>query len=191
MAFKILQASTNQRTLFGSRCKLWQFFCRPLGLSMNSLDVTLKSWSQVEPLWWEFITYFLLVWNFFLIDFLGLKRQRLSKEKLVMADLCSNTLAEYGAFPSGSCSHNSLARGRHGGRNYLRGLPACSVTQWIVARQAPLSIGFSKQEYWSGISFPPPGDLPDPGIEPLSPVFPSFAGGFFTSWATKFHSFIL
>ena len=46
-----------------------------------------------------------------------------------------------------------------------------------VARQAPLSMGFSRQEYWSRLPFPPPGDLPDPGIEPGSPIL---AGGFFT-----------
>ena len=39
---------------------------------------------------------------------------------------------------------------------------------WTVARQAPLSMGFSRQEYWSGLLCPPPGDLPDPGIEPMS-----------------------
>ena len=44
------------------------------------------------------------------------------------------------------------------------------ATPWTVARQAPLSMGFSRQEYWSGLSCPPPGDLPDPGIEPASPV---------------------
>ena len=38
-------------------------------------------------------------------------------------------------------------------------------TPWTVARQAPLSTGFSRQEYWSGMPFPPPGDLPDPGIK--------------------------
>ena len=38
------------------------------------------------------------------------------------------------------------------------------ATPWTVAHQAPLSVGFSYQEYWSGLSFPPPGDLPDPGI---------------------------
>ena len=42
------------------------------------------------------------------------------------------------------------------------------VTPWTVAYQAPLSIGFSRQEYWSGLPFPSPGDLPDPGIEPGS-----------------------
>ena len=42
------------------------------------------------------------------------------------------------------------------------------ATPWTVAHQAPLSVGFSCQEYWSGLSFPPPGDLPDPGIEPES-----------------------
>ena len=51
-----------------------------------------------------------------------------------------------------------------------------SVTPWSVARQAPLSIGFSRQEYWSGLPFPSPGDLPDPGIKPPSPAL---TGGFF------------
>ena len=45
-----------------------------------------------------------------------------------------------------------------------------SVAPWIVACQAPLSMEFSRQEYWSGLSFPSPGDLPDLGIEPGSPV---------------------
>ena len=44
-------------------------------------------------------------------------------------------------------------------------------TPWTVAHQAPPSMGFSKQEYWSGLPFPSPGNLPDPGIEPGSPAF--------------------
>ena len=44
------------------------------------------------------------------------------------------------------------------------------ATPWTVAHQAPLSVGFSRQEYWSGLPFPSPGDLPDPGIEPRSPA---------------------
>ena len=44
------------------------------------------------------------------------------------------------------------------------------VTTWNVAHQAPLSLGFSWQEYWSGLPFLPPGDLPDPGIEHMSPA---------------------
>ena len=44
------------------------------------------------------------------------------------------------------------------------------ATPWTVAYQAPSSIGFSRQEYWSGLPFPSPGDLPDPGIEPGSPA---------------------
>ena len=51
---------------------------------------------------------------------------------------------------------------------------------WTVAPQAPLSMGFSRQEYWSGLPCPPPGDLPDPGIEPVSPISPALAGRFFT-----------
>ena len=46
-----------------------------------------------------------------------------------------------------------------------------SATPWTVASQTPLSMGFSKQEYWSGLQFPSPGNLADPGIEPASPVW--------------------
>ena len=44
------------------------------------------------------------------------------------------------------------------------------ATPWTVAYQAPLSMGFSRQEYWSGVPLPSPGDLPDPGMEPRSPA---------------------
>ena len=44
------------------------------------------------------------------------------------------------------------------------------VIPWTVARQAPLSMGFSRQEFWNGLLSPPPGDLPDPGIKPMSPM---------------------
>ena len=44
------------------------------------------------------------------------------------------------------------------------------VTLWTVAHQAPLSMGFSRQEYWSGLPFPSPGDLPNPGIKPRFPA---------------------
>ena len=47
------------------------------------------------------------------------------------------------------------------------------ATPWTVARQAPSSMEFYRQESWSGLPFPPPGDLPDPGIEPMSPVSPA------------------
>ena len=53
------------------------------------------------------------------------------------------------------------------------------VTLRTVALQAPLSRGFFKQEYWSGLPCPPPGDLPNPGIQPASLMSPSFAGKFF------------
>ena len=49
------------------------------------------------------------------------------------------------------------------------------ATPWTVAYQAPLSMRFSRQEYWSGLPFPSPGDLPDPGIEPGSPALESDA----------------
>ena len=49
------------------------------------------------------------------------------------------------------------------------------MTEWIVAHRAPLSMGFPRQEYWCGLPFPSPGDLPDPGIES------ALAGGFFSA----------
>ena len=54
---------------------------------------------------------------------------------------------------------------------------------WTVACQVPLSMGFPRQEYWSGLPFPPPGDLPNPGIEPSSPVVPSCQADSY-HWAT-------
>ena len=54
-------------------------------------------------------------------------------------------------------------------------------TPWTAAHQAPLSMGFSRQEYWRGLSFPIPGNLPDPGIKPMSLESPTLAGGFFTT----------
>ena len=53
------------------------------------------------------------------------------------------------------------------------------ATTWTAAHQAPLSTGFSRQEYWRGLPFPSPGDLTNPGIKPVSPLFPVLAGKFF------------
>ena len=58
------------------------------------------------------------------------------------------------------------------------------ATPWTVALQAPLSVGFSRQENWSGLPFPTLGDLPNPGIESSSIMSPALAGGFFTARAT-------
>ena len=54
-----------------------------------------------------------------------------------------------------------------------------SATLWTVARQAPLSMGFSRQVYWSGLQYPPPGDLPNPEIESAPLTSPALAGRFF------------
>ena len=67
-------------------------------------------------------------------------------------------------------------------------LLSCSrlfVPPRTIARQAPLSVGFSGQEYWSGLPCSPPGNLPHPGMEPKPPVSPALAGRFFTVWATR------
>ena len=59
---------------------------------------------------------------------------------------------------------------------------------WSVTHQAPLSMGFSRQEYWHGLPCPSPGALPNPGIEPKSHISPELAGGFFatsTTWEAQ------
>ena len=58
------------------------------------------------------------------------------------------------------------------------------ATLWTIAHQAPLSMGFSRQEYWNGLPCPPPGDLPDLGIEPASLMSPALPGRFFTTSTT-------
>ena len=73
-------------------------------------------------------------------------------------------------------------------------IPACVLSHfcrvrlfaipWTVAHQAPLSMGFSRQEYWSRLPCPPAGDLHDAGIERASLTSPAFSGGFFTTRAT-------
>ena len=68
-------------------------------------------------------------------------------------------LSHEGCVPAGTLSRFSHVR--------------LCATPWTVARQAPLSMGFSGQEYWSGLPCPPPGDLPDPGFEPESPTAPA------------------
>ena len=60
--------------------------------------------------------------------------------------------------------------GRDGGGHLIAKSCPAFVTPWTVAHQASLSMGFSRQEYWSGLPFPSPGDLPNPGIEPRSPA---------------------
>ena len=59
-----------------------------------------------------------------------------------------------------------------------------SVTPWTLAHQAPLSMEFSRQEYWNGLPLPSPDYLPDPGIEPVSLVSPTLASRFFTTSAS-------
>ena len=65
-----------------------------------------------------------------------------------------------------------------GGGEVTKSCPTLAIL-WTVAHQTPLSMGFSKQEYWSGLPCPPPEDLPNPGIEPTSLMSLALAGGFF------------
>ena len=67
-----------------------------------------------------------------------------------------------------------------------------SATPLTVAHQSPLSMGFSRQNYWSGLPLPSPGDLPNPGIEPMSLLSPALAARLFTTsaiWEAHFTSY--
>ena len=69
---------------------------------------------------------------------------------------------------------------------YAKSLQSCPALcdPMDVAHEAPLSMEFSREEYWSGLPFPSPGDLPDPGIKLVSPLSPAWADRFFTTSTT-------
>ena len=77
-----------------------------------------------------------------------------------------------------------LEKGIHCVVLFGRSVVSDSVTRWTPALQAPLSMGFSSQEYWSGLPFCPPGNFPNPEFELESFVSPALAGGFFTTRTT-------
>ena len=83
-----------------------------------------------------------------------------------------------GDFPE---AHRGIATKRKRSFVLMVGHVQLFASPWTVAHQAPLPMEFFKQEYWSVLPFPTPGDLPDPGIEPMSLVSPALAGGFFTT----------
>ena len=67
-------------------------------------------------------------------------------------------------------------------------------TPWTIAHQVPLSVRFSRQDFWSGFPCPPPGELPDPGLKPMSLMSPAMACGFFTTstaWEAPFLIWLL
>ena len=82
-----------------------------------------------------------------------------------------------------SSFHFPIVQDVLGGDGLVTKLCPTLVTPWTVAHQAPLSMEFSRQEYWSGLPCPPPGDLPDPGMNLFLLSLPALAGGFFTTSA--------
>ena len=76
----------------------------------------------------------------------------------------------------------------HEGKRCMLSCVQLSETPWTETHQAPVSMGFPREEDWSGLLFPPTGNLSDPGIKPGSLAFPALAGGFFfpgTTWETQ------
>ena len=115
---------------------------------------------QLRNMFPRAINMFLCIWTRNLIPRTLLTRKSLQRKKLYI-NVCPQSL-----------SHDWLF-----------------VTLWTVARQAPLSKGFFKRGYWSGLSFPPPGDLPNPGIEPAFCVS-CIAGRFFATEPSGIHVYI-
>ena len=93
-------------------------------------------------------------------------------------DICSSLVAQRTSHSWPLCSHwnagptSPREEGRSREALKVKSLSHVwlFVTPWTVAYQAPQSMEFSRQEYWSGVPFPSPGDLPNPGIEPVSPA---------------------
>ena len=92
--------------------------------------------------------------------------------------------------PTGGLVRLSVWTLHHVRAKSLQSCPTLCDSMDYIARQAPLSMGFSRQEFWSGLPCPPPGDLPNPGIEPMSLTSPALAGGSFTTsaaWKAPLH----
>ena len=78
------------------------------------------------------------------------------------------------------CVHACMCTCTHGSAQLLNRVQLFAIP-WTVVCKAPLPLEFSRQEYWNGLPFPTPGDLPDPAIKPLSLVSPALADGFLTT----------
>ena len=116
----------------------------------GSLGDSLGSWYALSHSW-IMITWAMILQGFFLFSWPQMKKLRPGGKSFTLECVCAQSL------------------------NLVRFLPPQTVAWW-----APLSVGFSRQEYWSRSSFSSPGDLPDPGIEPVSLASTVLAGGFFT-----------
>jgi len=113
-----------------------------------------------------FISY-ILFFHYLLNTQMGLSRKQVDIQALSSGrEKSAGEREEPGIFNS---NWFQVSRTDGGGRLATKSCPTL-VTPWAVARQVPLSMGFSRQEYWSGLPFPSPGDLPDPRIEPRSPA---------------------
>ena len=142
-------------------CDLEQVTCPPCTSITPSVE---RGWRQ-HHLRWHPISFLKLRHNSHNIPFQS--RQSLS----VVSSPCWAVIT---ATPSGTFLISPERNPPHGLHVFSR--LSCVwlfATPWTVARQAPLSIAFSKQEYWTGLPFSPPGDLPNPGIEPATPVSPA------------------
>ena len=96
-----------------------------------------------------------------------LNPNKTGRSHLLLPERKHKKLFHAGRFP---ISWNKLSNYNYGGGGLVAMLCQILATPWTVACQVPLSVGFSRQEYWSGLPFPSPGDLHDPGIEPRSPA---------------------
>ena len=119
----------------------------------------------------------------FRMDWLDLLAVQGTLKSLLQHHSSEASILQRSAFFTFQLSHPYMTTGKTIAltrRTFVASVMSNSATLWTVARQAPLSMRFSRQESWSGLPFPPPGDLPDLRIEPVTLMSLALAGGFFT-----------
>ena len=156
LVFPSIRVFSNELALFIRWQKYWSFSISPS--NEYSGLISFRKWFD----WFE------------LLDFQGNRKNLLQDHNL------KTSVLQHSVF-MGQLSHPYMATRWYIAHPQLLSCVRLLVTPWAVAHQVPLSMGFSRQEYWSGLPFPPPGCLPNLGIELTSFVSPALADEFFTT----------
>ena len=163
---------------------LWQCSKQTISLSLTSFRPLKCYWSSVHPVLFMSIAAALLqtlITFSFLLNFNVLYIQESSQNSHIPLNQNSQLLTFYYICPTVPCSIYIYTHIIHIDKVHIyMYINICNP--WSIACQDPLSLEFSSQEYWSGLPFPSPGDLPDPGIKTRSPIL---QGRFFTIWSTR------
>ena len=108
-----------------------------------------------------------MLYNWIVYSDISIISTKWKKSEKLKSSKCNLEWKKWSKLRSRSCYHCLFLLYKHGGGLVAKSCPTL-VTPWTTACQAPLSMRFPKQEYWSGLPFPSPGDVPEPGMEPVS-----------------------